>query len=61
MLAENKLPESQCGFRAGRSCTDMIFTVCKLVEKSWEHQSKAFLTLLTSRRPKTLSPDMQCG
>lgn len=25
-LAEDVLPESQCGFRKGRSCTDMIFT-----------------------------------
>ena len=44
MLAEDELPESQCGFRTGRSCTDIIFTVHQLVEKSWEHQSKAFLT-----------------
>ena len=26
-LAEDQLPESQCGFRKGRGCTDMIFTV----------------------------------
>ena len=45
-LAEDELPESQCGFRAGRSCTDMIFTVRQFVEKSWEHQSKAFLTFI---------------
>ena len=24
-LAEDVLPDSQCGFRKGRSCTDMIF------------------------------------
>ena len=26
-LAERVLPESQCGFRRGRWCTDMVFTV----------------------------------
>ena len=36
-IAEDKLPESQCGFRKGRGCTDMIFTIRQLVEKSWEH------------------------
>ena len=26
-LAERVLPESQCGFRRWRGCTDMVFTV----------------------------------
>ena len=43
-LAEEELPESQCGFRRGRSCADMIFTVHQLVEMSWEHSSKVLLT-----------------
>ena len=30
-LAEEELPESQCGFRSGRGCTDMIYTVGQLV------------------------------
>ena len=30
MFAEQELPESQCGFRKGHSCTDMIFTVRQL-------------------------------
>ena len=29
-LSEEVLPESQCGFRAGRSTTDMIFTIWQL-------------------------------
>ena len=37
-LAESVLPESQSGFRKGRGCTDMIYTVRQLVEKSWEHR-----------------------
>ena len=31
-LAEEELPESQCGFRRERGCLDMIFSVCQLVE-----------------------------
>ena len=36
------LPESQCGFRKKRGCSDMIFVVRQLVEKSWEYQAKMF-------------------
>ena len=49
-IAEDELPESQCGFRAGRSCTDMIFTTHKLVEKSWEHRGKVFLSFIDLRK-----------
>ena len=45
-LAEDQLPESQCGFRKGQGCTDMIFTVRQLVEKLWEHTAKSFLTFI---------------
>ena len=45
-LAEDELPESQCGYRKGRSCADMIFTVRQLVKKSLEHKSKAFFTFI---------------
>lgn len=41
-LAEEVLPDSQCGFRKNRGCSDMIFTVRQLVEKAWEHKSRAF-------------------
>ena len=34
-LAEEVLPEAQCGFRKGWSCTDMIFTVRQIIEKPW--------------------------
>ena len=44
-LAEEELPESQCGFRKGWGCTDMIFVVRQLVEKTWEHQTKSILPI----------------
>ena len=49
-LVEDELPESQCGLHVGRSCTDMIFTVHQFVEKSWHHQSKAFLTFIDLKK-----------
>nr|XP_014348156.1 PREDICTED: uncharacterized protein LOC106704818 [Latimeria chalumnae] len=39
VLAESVYPEIQCGFRAGRSTTDMSFTLCLLQEKSCEQQA----------------------
>ena len=42
-LAEEELPESQCGFCKGRRCRDMSFAVSHLVEKAWEHWTKAFI------------------
>ena len=37
-LAERILPESQCGFRAGRGTTDMIFVCRQILEKGREQQ-----------------------
>ena len=42
-LAERVLPESLCGLRRGRRCTDMIFTVRQLTEKAIEHRAKQYL------------------
>ncbi|XP_065176365.1 uncharacterized protein LOC135806138 [Sycon ciliatum] len=49
-VAESVLPESQCGFRKGRSCTDMTFVVRQVVEKCHEHQSKGFLVFVDLRK-----------
>ena len=43
MVAEEELPDSQCVFRKDRGCSDMIFTVRQLVDKSIEHRSKQFI------------------
>ena len=37
VLADMELPESQCGFRKGRGCVDMIFSIRQLTEKAVEH------------------------
>ena len=45
-LAECVLPESQCGFRRGRGCTNMIFVVRQLAEKAMEHNSRQYLVFV---------------
>ena len=49
-LAERELPESQCGFRQGRGCTDMIFMVRQLAEKAIEHQTQQHLIFVDLRK-----------
>ena len=41
IVAEKILPESQCGFRKGRGCTDMVFALRQLVEKLKEADCQA--------------------
>ena len=59
-LTENELPESQCGFRKGRSCADMIVTVRQLVEKLWEHKSKAFFTFVDLKKAYPIQKIQSC-
>ena len=49
-LAECELPDAQCGFRSGRSCTDQIFVVRQIVEKLYEHRSPGFLVFIDLRK-----------
>lgn len=44
-IAEEHLPESQCGFRTSRSTTDMAFGLCQLQQKCRE-QNKALCVSL---------------
>lgn len=45
-LAEQVYPESQCGFRAGRSTADMIFSVRQLQEKCREQNMPLYLAFI---------------
>ena len=56
VLAEEILTESQCGFRKGRSCSDMVFTMRQLVEMSWEHSAKLFVTFIDLQKAYDLVP-----
>ena len=49
-LAEEELPESQCGFRKGRGCMDMVFAVRQLIEKSWEYRERLFITFVDLKK-----------
>ena len=49
-MAEEELPESQCGFRKGQGCSDMIFTIRQLVEKATEHQAKQFFLFVDLKK-----------
>ena len=59
-LAEDELPESQCGFRKGMSCIGMMLTLRQLVEKSWEQRVK-LLTLVDLKKAYELCRGMHCG
>ena len=49
-LAEQVLPEAQCGFRRGRGCTNMLFVVRKLAEKAFEHHMKQYCIFVDLRK-----------
>ena len=46
ILAERTLPESQCGFRTGRSTIDMIFSVRQMQEKCREKRRPLFIAFI---------------
>ena len=45
-VVEDEVLESQCGFRKGRGCVDMIFVVRQLAEKVVEHSTKRFILFI---------------
>ena len=45
-LAARVYPESQCGFQAGRSTIDMIFSIRQLQEKSREQRQPLFIAFI---------------
>ena len=46
ILAERVYPESQCGFRANRSTTDMVFSLRQLQEKCREQRQPLFIAFI---------------
>ena len=49
VLAERVYPDSLCGFRAGRSTIDMIFSVRQLQEKCREQQMPLYIAFIDLR------------
>lgn len=45
-LASRVYPESQCGFRAGRSTVDMVFSLRQLQEKCQEQQKPLYIAFI---------------
>ena len=46
IISEQLLPESQCGFCAGRSTADMVFTLRQLQEKAVEQQRSLYVVFV---------------
>ena len=49
-VVEDVLVDSQCGFRSGRGCVDMIFCAQQLMEKAREHRSDLFMLFVDLRK-----------
>ena len=49
-IAEDVLPDSQCGFRKGRGCVDMVYVARQLMEKTLEHDSDAYVLFVDLRK-----------
>ena len=67
-IAEYILPESQCGFRKGRGCVDMIFVARQLMEKAIEHGETLFVLFVDLKKAYDSVPRqalwkvlMKCG
>ena len=50
IIAERILPDSQCCFRKGRGCCDMIFVARQLLEKTREHHESLFTPFVDLRK-----------
>ena len=50
LVVEEVISGTQCGFRTGRGCVDMIFCVHQLVEKAIEHNTEVFLLFVNLRK-----------
>ena len=60
-LTERELPESQCRFRIGCGCMDMVFTSRQLTEKAIEHQAKQFFIFVNLKKLMIQYHEKPCG
>ena len=60
-IAEHTLPESQCGFRKGRGCVDMIFVARQLMEKAIEHGETLFVLFIDLKKAYDSIPGLVAG
>ena len=56
LAVEEAVSDSQCGFRAGRGCVNMIFYVRQLEEQAMNIILSCYYFLLTYTRPMILYP-----
>ena len=58
IISERVLPESQCGFRKGRGCIDMVFVGRQMVEKCREHNDSLFVLFVDLQKAYDSIPRM---
>ena len=49
-VADVELTESQCGFRRGCGCVDMVFCARQMVEKAIEHRESLYMAFVDLRK-----------
>ena len=49
-VAKRVLPDTECGFRSGRGCVEMIVCARQLMEKATEHNTKQFMLFIDHRK-----------
>ena len=49
-VVEEVVADSQCSFRCNRGCIDMTFCACQLIEKTIEHDTKAFILFIDLKK-----------
>ena len=50
VVVEDLVPDSQCGFRKGRGCINMMFCARQLVEKAREHNTNMYMLFVDLRK-----------
>ena len=55
-VVEDEVLHSQCVFRKGRGCVDMIFVIRQLAEKVVEHCTKHFILFIDFQKAYNIVP-----